>query len=111
MHKQSAQLRAKDSRMELMVLSVEHIRAFGLESDVLPAHTALLAAVVARFELGGDRCASMPQPCQLAVRGSPLQSRAPFGTCLGCLSLTGEWFTLQSLAPFGMWLGCLGSYR
>ena len=46
-HEQSAQLRAKGSRMELMVLSVEHIRAFGLESDVLPAHTIFVAAIVA----------------------------------------------------------------
>ena len=53
--------------MELMVLSVEHILASGLKSDVMPAHTALVAAVVARFEVGGDRCASMPQPCKLTA--------------------------------------------
>ena len=66
-HEQSAQLRAKGSRMELMVLSVEHIRAFGLESDVLPAHTIFVAAIVARFEVGGDRCTSISQPCKLAA--------------------------------------------
>ena len=53
--------------MELMVLSVEHILASGLKSEVLPAHTAFVAAVVARFEARGDGCASMPQPCQLAA--------------------------------------------
>ena len=53
--------------MELMVLSVEHIRAFGLESDVLPAHTVFVAAIVARFEVGGDRCTSISQPCKLAA--------------------------------------------
>ena len=50
-----------------MVLSVEHILALGLESEVLPAHTVFVAAEVARFEVRGDRCASMPQPCQLAA--------------------------------------------
>ena len=53
--------------MELMVLSVEHILASGLKSDVLPAHTAFVAAVVARFEVGGDGCASMSQSCKLAA--------------------------------------------
>ena len=50
-----------------MVLSVEHILAFGLESEVLPTNTAFVAAEVARFEVRGDRCTSMPQPCQLAA--------------------------------------------
>ena len=66
-HEQSAQLRAKESRLELMVLSVEHILAFGLESEVLPTNTAFVAAEMARFEVRGDRCTSMPQPCQLAA--------------------------------------------
>ena len=58
--------------MELMVLSVEHILAAGLKSDVLPAHTAFVAAVVARFEARGDGCASMPQPCQLTAKPQSL---------------------------------------
>ena len=32
--------------MELMVLSVEHILAFGLESEVLPTNTAFVAELV-----------------------------------------------------------------
>ena len=59
-----------------MVLSVEHILAFGLESDVLPAHTAFVAAVVARFEAGGDGCTAVSQSCQLTAKphypGAPL---------------------------------------
>ena len=54
--------------MELMVLSVEHILVSGLEPDVLPAHTAFVAAVVARFETGGDGCTTVPQPCQLTAK-------------------------------------------
>ena len=53
--------------MELMVLSVEHILASGLESEVLPAHTAFVAAIVARFEAGSDGCTAMPQLCQLTA--------------------------------------------
>ena len=59
-----------------MVLSVEHILASGLESDVLPAQTAFVAAVVARFEAGGNGCTAMSQPCQLTSKpqrlGAPL---------------------------------------
>ena len=54
--------------MELMVLSVEHILASGLKSEVLPAHTAFVAAVVARFEAGGDGCTTVSQPCQLTAK-------------------------------------------
>ena len=48
-HKQGTQFRAKDSRVELMVLSVAHIFAFGLKSDVLPPDTVAVAAIVAPF--------------------------------------------------------------
>ena len=47
-----------------MVLSVEHILVSGLKSDVLPAHTAFVTAVVAGFEAGGDGCTTVSQPCQ-----------------------------------------------
>ena len=50
-----------------MVLSVEHILALGLESEVLPAHTVFVAAEVARFEVRGDRRTSMSQTCKLAA--------------------------------------------
>ena len=50
-----------------MVLSVEHILASRLESDVPPAQTAFVAAVVARFEAGGDGCTTVSQPCQLTA--------------------------------------------
>ena len=51
-----------------MVLSVEHILVSGLKSDVLPAHTAFVTAVVAGFEAGGDGCTTVSQPCQLTAK-------------------------------------------
>ena len=70
--KQGTQLRAENVTKALMVLSVEHIFASGLQSDVLPPNTATIAAIVAGFELGlvvkidsGHLRKSVPQPCKL----------------------------------------------
>ena len=45
--KEGANLRSENVAMALMVLSVEHIFASGLESVVLPPNTAAIAAIVA----------------------------------------------------------------
>ena len=48
--KQGSHLWAKNAWMALVVLPVEHIFGFGLESDVLPPDAAAVAAIVAGFE-------------------------------------------------------------
>ena len=68
MHKQGTQLRAKDSRMELVVLPVAHIFAFGLKSDVLPPDTVTVAAIVAPFVHRGVRLTAVSQTCKLATK-------------------------------------------
>lgn len=67
-HKQGTHLRAKDSRVELVVLPVAHIFASGLKSDVLPPDTVTVAAVVAPFVGRGVRLTAVSQTCKLATK-------------------------------------------
>jgi hypothetical protein len=65
---QSAQLRTENPRIELVVLSVAHILASGLKSDVLPPYAVAVTAVVARFEVGRDAGVQVAQRSKFAAK-------------------------------------------